>query len=441
MPAAAQQATPLPTLSACVPTTAPALPARWRAVGLLIPFTRQQIDVGEFVYDGSLPAMRATLYGLESGAVDLLITNTQTFRLSGPHRSPDGCTALGRKYRPPADRWLSSKAICIGEAPLATTPVQWWKAPAADGRAKWLWYKTKTRLPWRMMLPSPSRDPAIVGDYAMTYFPTFTPLAETDLAGLRDFCVSRAKKPSSKAAAAVNRARELMAIRNEAAEAERLERIQSLIPGLSHQACSRMTPARWPDQFLMTATISPIRFLWEPSPTVIYYDWERAATQVVVMHKAGAVPPVRELTAVLKKGVGYTISHLPTGALQCAADNPGVVRPDWMAAAGCQCGGVIDHNPDLGPNDVSQILACPINKFKPHHVDWSWYTTEGRPILFMEPAAIGNGVNLADYQLWLPGQKAPAGVFELPNACMNSAHKGLPPAATTNCSDCHTTRQ
>jgi hypothetical protein len=441
MQAAAQQAIPLPTLSACVPTTASTLPVRWRAVGLMIPFTRQQLDVGEFVYDGALPGMRATLYGLESGTLDLLITETQTYQLLGPYRSTDGCIAVGRKYRPPANRWLSGNAVCVGEAALATTPAQWWKMPAADGRAKWLWYKTETQLPWRIMFPSQSRDPAVIGDYAMTYFPTFAPLAETNLAGLRDFCVSQTRKRGSSAAAAAKSGRAIVAVRNESAEAERLERIQALIPGLSNQACARMTLARWPDQFVMTATISPIRFSWEPYPSVIYYDWEQTATMVSVLHKPGAVPAIAELTGMLTKGTGYTVRQRPTGALQCTADNPGIVRPDWMTAAGCRCKAVVDHNPDLGPNDVGQILACPIDKSNEDHVHWAWYTTEGRPILFMEPAAIGNGVNIADYQLWLPGQKASAGIFELPKVCVNSAHKGLPPSATINCSDCHTTRQ
>src|ERR1700688_2390675 len=99
--AASDQKTALPILSPCKPTTAPGLPARWRAVALMMPFVRQQLDIGEFVYDASLPAMRARIYGLESGAVDLLITNTETYQLSGPPNSPEACIAVGRKYTPP----------------------------------------------------------------------------------------------------------------------------------------------------------------------------------------------------------------------------------------------------------------------------------------------------------------------------------------------------
>jgi len=45
----------MPTFAACAPAEAPSLPERWRAVGLMIPFVRQQLDVGEFIYDSTLP--------------------------------------------------------------------------------------------------------------------------------------------------------------------------------------------------------------------------------------------------------------------------------------------------------------------------------------------------------------------------------------------------
>jgi hypothetical protein len=122
-PAAAGMA--LPILTACRPATAPTLPMRWRAVALMMPFVRQQIDVGEFIYDGSLPAMRATLYGPKSGAVDLLITEKQTYKLTGPQELPNGCIALGRRFRPPGKQWLSGKAVCDGEAPVGEKTVQW----------------------------------------------------------------------------------------------------------------------------------------------------------------------------------------------------------------------------------------------------------------------------------------------------------------------------
>jgi hypothetical protein len=117
-----------------------------------------------------------------------------------------------------------------------------------------------------------------------------------------------------------------------------------------------------------------------------------------------------------------------------------------MSSAGCTCSAVIDHNPELGPNEVSVIRACPV-KGEGQHVNWSWYTTEGRPILFTEPEAMGLGLNIADYHRWLPGVKMSREAFDLPAVCTPAAEKlgappvgnGLPPAVTANCSDCHTT--
>jgi hypothetical protein len=419
---------------------------RWRAVALMMPFVRQQIDVGEFIYDGSLPAMRATLYGLESGAVDLLITEKQTYKLTGPQELPNGCIAIGRRFRPPGKKWLSGKAVCDGEAPVGEKTVQWWKMPAQDGRANRLWYRTDTRLPWRTMFARRTRDPAIIGDYGVTYFPTFAPTTATNLAELRDLCLSSAKSAGATAAVTIT-ARELMATGDDLAEAEREKRIAALIPGLTRHACSHMKPARWPNHFVMTGILSPIPFKWTPLPSMIYYDWEGAGNLTAIMHEARSTPPVLELMSVLTRGVGYSVERLPNGRFACAAKSPGVVRPDWMSVAGCACKAVIDHNPDFGPNEVSQIRACPV-KSQGQRVNWSWYTVEGRPILFTEPAATGSGLNVADYLEWRPGTKMPQDAFDVPKLCTHGRQAGLPrvgnglPASMTYpCSDCHTTRQ
>jgi hypothetical protein len=206
--AAIAQTAQLPLFSACAPATPPTLPARWRTVGLMMPFLLEgQLDVGEFVYDATIPAMRATVYGLESGAVDLLITDTDTYQFLGPYRSPNGCTSLGRKFSPPSAHWLSEPAVCVGEAPLATTAVQWWKAQGVDSQANWHWFKAGTRLPWRSVFMSRSPDPAVIGDYAMTYFPIFEELPETNLSPLRDFCVSQVDQNRPEATAAAQTAR------------------------------------------------------------------------------------------------------------------------------------------------------------------------------------------------------------------------------------------
>lgn len=428
---------PLPIMAACGQTTAPTLPEKWRAVALMLPFTREQLNVGEFIYDGALKLMRATVYGVESGAVDLLITERETYRLSGRYKAPDGCTALGSKYGLPSDRWLTSDAVCTGEAPVLARQLQWWKTAAPDGRAKWHWYRTDTRMPWRIMLPRDVQDPPVIGDYGLTYFPDFSAINETTLARLRDLCVASAKKESGNISAT---AREMLATPDKAADGERLERIQALVPGLSHQACARTKPARWPDQFVMTGMLTPIPFRYTPLPSVIYYDWTTHAKQFAVMHESRTTPPKIEIVSILAKGTGYSLERTPNGAFQCAMDSPGLVRPDWMQNAGCECKGVFENHPELSPNVTSQLLACPV-KTKGLRVNWSWYTSEGRPILFMEPGASGSGLNLADYQRWVPGFKMTPTDFDLPAQCANPASPGgLPTSATIPCSDCHTTR-
>jgi hypothetical protein len=443
---AAEAQTRLPILSACQPATTPLLPTRWRATALMLPYVRRQIAAGEFVYDSTLPAMRAMVYGLESGAADLLITDKETYELTGPPDKPTGCIALGQKYRPPTMRWLSDKAVCDGEAPVGAKKVQWWKDPSKDGRATWQWYRTDTRVPWRIMFPDRSPEPAVIGDYAVTYFPTFQPLTQTNLKRLRDFCIARAHQPSPAAAAATT-VSELMKLGSDITAAQRAKRIGSLVPGLSRSACSSVRMTNWPHQFIMTAILSPIQFKWTPLPTLLYYDWDGAGTLVGLMHNARTIPPRLELESILKKGIGYGIESGPNGMFACRAAIPGAVRPDWMAVAGCDCKGVIDHNPKFGANEVSVIRACPV-RGEGDHVNWSWYTTAGRPILFTEPEAIGLGLNIADYLAWLPGAKMPREAFALPKLCTVAATEaglppiggGLPPATTENCKDCHTTR-
>jgi hypothetical protein len=449
-PAAAQTIN-LPLFSACTPVSQPELPPRWRAVGLMAPFTDSQLDVGEFVFDGAAKAMRATVYGLESGAVDLLVTEQDTFQLSGPHGAPTGCKSLGRKFSPPSRQWLSKNSVCVGEAPLLQTPTQWWKSPAADERTDWYWFKTGTRLPWRTLFPAPSTGPAVIGDYALSYFPTFEPVSETNLARLRDFCATRREKEASSAAGSAKSARDLMAIRNAGAEAERVGRIRSLIPGFSQQACARMPPVQWPEQFVMTAIISPIRFNEVgPFPGILFYDWTGAEAQVARLFLPRERPPVLALLPLLQKGIGYHVQQTRSGEIACSPRYPGMVRPNWMTANKCQCRGVLDGKSALGPSETTQILSCPIPG-QGGRVMWNWYTAQGRPLLFAEAGAKGDGLMLADYGAWLPGQKIPAAEFSLPPQCIGPDNKVLAPPgghadrftreAGASCANCHTIPQ
>jgi hypothetical protein len=175
---------------------------------------------------------------------------------------------------------------------------------------------------------------------------------------------------------------------------------------------------------------------------LIYYDWGQAETQLAYMYQGR--PPVLQGLISLKKRIGYRIKLPASGGAVCQAVLPGIVRPDWMKAAWCECKGVIKHNADLSPNAETEILSCPI-KWQGQRIMWSWYTTEGRPVIFMEAAPEGGGLMLADYHDWLPGQTAQAADFELPNACQppggGSPGGGGASYSNVSCSDCHTTLQ
>jgi hypothetical protein len=77
---------------------------------------------------------------------------------------------------------------------------------------------------------------------------------------------------------------------------------------------------------------------------------------------------------------------------------------------------------------------------------WSWYTTKGQPVMFMEAAPESGGVMLADYHDWVPGQTGRASDFALPDACtpvetINAVSADpAPNFSSVSCSDCHSTR-
>jgi hypothetical protein len=200
------------------------------------------------------------------------------------------------------------------------------------------------------MMASPSPDPAVIGDYGMTYFPSFTPIAQTQLARLRDFCMAKTQSAPLAARTAAT-ARDLMTLAADIGEAERAQKIQSLIPGLNRKACSGDRPPAWPQSFTTTAILSPVRFKWTPLPSILFYDWQHAGTLFTYMYKARSTPPALEIASVLKKGIGYSVERLANGKFVCAAKAPGVLRPNWMAKAGCECKVTIDRNPDLSPNE------------------------------------------------------------------------------------------
>src|SRR5262249_61861143 len=86
----------LPRMEQCQGNSHPMLPQKWRGVYLMMPFTPTQLVLSEIVYDGTLPAMLVRLYGVRSGAAELLVVGKKTYLLAGG----EGGHFLGMDGRP-----------------------------------------------------------------------------------------------------------------------------------------------------------------------------------------------------------------------------------------------------------------------------------------------------------------------------------------------------
>jgi hypothetical protein len=188
--------------------------------------------------------------------------------------------------------------------------------------------------------------------------------------------------------------------------------------------------------------ITPVRFKERAYSTVLYYDWEQTKTQLALMFQ-GAKKPVFQGSVSLKHSLGYRLMRTGPKATICKSDLPGIVRPDWMSAAGCRCKAVVNRNSAFGLDAESQILSCPI-KNQGARALWNWYTVDGRPLMFHEAAPKHTGFMLADYHDWLPGKTGTAADFKLPQKCKSAdpsywwrADNQARPDYS-DCSGCHT---
>jgi hypothetical protein len=100
--------------------------------------------LGDLTYDGALKALRATLYGLKRGTLDLFIQDNVTHRLTSRGAGVVACESLGDTgWRALPQDWLNTQSQCAGSGPLADTAVDWWKSPIAPQPSSYrIWYKT-----------------------------------------------------------------------------------------------------------------------------------------------------------------------------------------------------------------------------------------------------------------------------------------------------------
>src|SRR6516165_10761780 len=103
---------PLPQLAQCRNPNPRPLPEKWHAAFLMASFSRTQLVLADIVEDGTLPAMRARLYGVRRGSLDLLVADEQTYVLSGEEGRRE-CRRLGDTgWRPLPRDWLGGRSQC-----------------------------------------------------------------------------------------------------------------------------------------------------------------------------------------------------------------------------------------------------------------------------------------------------------------------------------------
>jgi hypothetical protein len=427
---------PLPHLETCQDGSHPVLPQKWRGAFLMAPFTSSQLVLSEIVYDGSMPAMLVNIYGVRSGSARVFVLGNRTYLL--PQHGSDGqCEELGDTGWTPLPRdWLAEGSQCAGSARLSEISVQWWKTPTQPAPlANWIWFKTSDQSPFRLLFQKPGDQLSILSSYALSYQVRFEALSETDLAVVAASC-QRGKRAQQSGRRALHNALSSLERSRLRANTE----INRLLPELD-PGCPDATRPSWPEALGMTMFLTPLDFHTNPVPAEVQYNW-KLRSQRTRMFWPGESPLANE--DVLMLGArGYSVTHTRAGDVQCLAALPGAPRPNWIREAPCACEAVIKGTTSLTPYGSVQILRCPATKPR---VFWTWYTFEGRPMVFMvtpsrgdEPTAL---ITLADYYEWAPGYVSAEGAFEKPVQCLDtqiqSQTKG-PPRSPEPCGRCHLT--
>ena len=433
---------PLPKFAPCASTAHPVLPAKWEATALMQDFFLNSLWFGKFVYDESVQAFRFSLadkYGID---YDFLVTTDRKLYLLEGGDLPTSCKLLtsASPFTVPAREWLNDKAVCVGQAPILTRDQQWWKNPSGAVGANWFWYDTGSKLPFRSMYYAKPTTPApIYEHFTFNYFPTLKEVPSTNLGQLLQMCQRSAKAPL--AAQDYSRPSIEPLMKKSAfpkTDARLIAKIQTWIPGVTECSSTGSLPPSWPDRTQLTAFMTAVNFQYNPFPTRVYYDWKKPAQNSTLYYDPPTAENYSQL-ALLLGDTGYIAMVRQNGSISsCSQALPGPQVPNWNKVDGCECRAQIAPHTVLNPGDVpTKILWCPTD-LALRQVFWTWYTDEGRPVVFMQsnssPTA-GTGLNLADYYEWGPGSVAPAGTFDLPQACQGQPKQ--PNAFPTACNNCH----
>jgi hypothetical protein len=436
----AETALALPAMGPCTDSTHPLLPKRWHGTYLMAPFTRAQLTLGDFVYDGSLPAMRVRLYGLRQGAADLLIKGARTYLLSSGAGPSAECLDLGDTgLRPLPSDLLAANARCEGSAPVHGTPVIWWKTPSTPRpSANWIWYKTADRSPFRFMFTQPAMEYGVLGLYTFSYQVSFETLSDSSLPALAAKCGPGSRRAEISGRAALGRVIADM----EAASSRHDAEISRLMPDLG--ACPNMRAPVWPEKASITALMTASDFESRPAPAEVLYDWDRQSLRTRMFFPGNS--ELASEDALLAGNNGYGVVRLAKGHPICTAGLPGPPRPDWPESGGCSCEAAIKGKTALTPIGPARIMVCPMTAPR---VVWSWFSFDDRPIVFMETSAPGDDPSavlaVADYYDWKPGYLPAYANFEAPAQCPAPKMKAGPQKSSKHgmqpdrrrCGACH----
>ena len=426
---------PLPTLSQCQTESHPQLPEKWRAKFLLTPFSNTQLVLANLAYDGSVQAMRASLYGLKRGTLDLFVQGNNTYALVSRGSQIVGCEHLGDTgWRSLPQDWLNTESQCAGSGPVAETTVDWWKTPIEPKPSSyWIWYKTSDQSPYRLVFPFPNDQLAVLGEFALSYQISFEKVGNVDLSEPMHAC-KLASSATPEAASQKPRER-IKAMSVAAGKAS--DEIKRLLPQVS--ACPSASLPRWPDRVALSGLMTPFDFNETPYQTEVFYDWTIPAQRSRIYFPHDSSSTVQD--ALMLESGGYNVTYYRQHAPTCRGLLPGAIRPDWAQRAPCSCEAMIDGNTSLTPYGPTRVISCPLASPR---AAWAWYTLDDRPITFAVTSLLGDeGSGLfavLDYRDWIPGAATTRSAFDRPAQCgLPPLHRSAQPnPAQTQCSTCHT---
>src|SRR5262249_12594066 len=203
-------------------------------------------------------------------------------------------------------------------------------------------------------------------------------------------------------------------IDNLARSRARSDEVKRLMPALA--ACPADSLPQWPKKLALTGLMTPFDSDENPYPTEVLYDWNARGQRSRVFFPAQSGIVVQD--ALLLGSRGYNVTYRQNERPICAAVLPGTIRPDWPFRGSGTREAEIDGGTPLTPDGPTRIMACSLASPR---AAWAWYTTSGRPMVFMVTSMPGDeGAALfavLDYWQWAPEHDVPRSVFNRPDRC------------------------